>query len=640
MGEQHISTSTDDDQLRTFMKKLLDDVVALEALLETDRFETGVRRVGAEQEMFLVDRSLRPASVVMEVLERAQDPRLTTELARFNLEANLTPQVFNSSCLRRMEDELNETLGVARDAARHCGADILLTGILPTLRKADLGLDNMTPKPRYLELNRTLRRLRGEEFHVLIRGIDELETTHDNVMLESCNTSFQVHFQVSPKEFAKFYNLAQAVTGPLLAAAVNSPVLLKHRLWHETRIALFERSVDTRSSTRVDRAARPRVHFGDGWIQNSVLEIFREDIARFRILIANAIDEDPMQVLERGGIPQFGALRLHNGTVYRWNRACYGVVGDKAHLRIENRVLPSGPTVLDEVANAAFFFGMMAALAEDEKPIHKLMSFEDAKTNFFSAARDGLKAPIVWKGKTISAQELLLGELIKTARWGLEFVKVDSTDIDRYLGALEERVRKNMTGSQWMLNSLHAMGEQGTPDIRYRTMSAAMLANQKSGAPVHTWEPAKLEGDQKNWRDSYQTAGQFMSTDLFTVQPSDIIDLAANIMDWKKIRHILVEDEQGRLVGVLSHRALIRMVARGSRGGAQERPTVAQMMVKDPLTIGPEMPTLEVMKLMRERGVSCIPVVEGDKLVGVITERDLIDVSRKLLESYLSESQQ
>lgn len=639
MGEQHIATSTDDDQLRTFMKKLLDDVVALEALLETDRFETGVRRVGAEQEMFLVDRSLRPASVVMEVLERAQDPRLVTELARFNLEANLTPQVFNSSCLRRMEDELNEVLGVARDAARHCGADILLTGILPTLRKADLGLDNMTPKPRYLELNRTLRRLRGEEFHVLIRGIDELETTHDNVMLESCNTSFQVHFQVGPKEFAKFYNLAQAVTGPLMAAAVNSPVLLKHRLWHETRIALFERSVDTRSSTRVDRAARPRVHFGDGWIQNSVLEIFREDIARFRILIANAIDEDPMQVLERGGIPQFGALRLHNGTVYRWNRACYGISGDKAHLRIENRVLPSGPTVLDEVANAAFFFGMMAALAEDEKPIYRLMSFEDAKTNFFSAARDGLKAQMSWKGKTMSAQELLLGELIKTARWGLEYVKVDSSDIDRYLGALEERVRKNMTGSQWFLNSLHAMGEQGTPDIRYRTLSAAMLANQKSGAPVHTWEPAKLEGEPKTWRDSYQTAGQFMSTDLFTVQPSDIIDLAANIMDWKKIRHILVEDDEGRLVGLLSHRALIRMVARGTRG-AQDRPTVAQMMVKDPLTIGPEMPTLEVMRLMRERGISCLPVVEAGKLVGVITERDLIDVSRKLLESYLSEAQQ
>lgn len=639
MGEQNISTSSDDDQLRNFMKKLLDDVVALERLLETDRFETGVRRVGAEQEMFLVDRSLRPASVVMEVLERAQDPRLTTELARFNLEANLSPQVFNASCLRRMEDELNEVVGVARDAARHCGADILLTGILPTLRKADLGLDNMTPKPRYLELNRTLRRLRGDDFHVLIRGIEELETTHDNVMLESCNTSFQVHFQVSPKEFAKFYNLAQAVTGPLLAASVNSPVLLKHRLWHETRIALFERSVDTRSSLRVDRAARPRVHFGDGWIQQSVLEIFREDIARFRILIANAIDEDPMQVIERGGIPQFGALRLHNGTVYRWNRACYGISGDKAHLRIENRVLPSGPTVLDEVANAAFFFGLMAALAEDERPVFKDMSFEDAKSNFFNAARDGLKAQQTWKGKVMSAQDLILGELIKTARWGLQHVKVDGSDIDRYLGTIEERVRKGATGSQWMLNSLHAMGEQGTSDVRYRTLSSAMLTNQKSGAPVHTWETAKLEGEPKTWRDSYQTAGQFMSTDIFTVQPSDIIDLAANIMDWKKIRHILVEDEEGRLVGLLSHRALIRLVARGARG-AQDNATVAQLMVKNPLTIGPEMPTLEVMKLMRERGISCIPVVEGDKLVGVITERDLIEVSGKLLESYLRDAQQ
>jgi len=638
MGEQNIATS-DDDQLRHFMKKLLDDVVALERLLETDRFETGVRRVGAEQEMFLVDRSLRPASVVMEVLERAQDPRLTTELARFNLEANLSPQVFNASCLRRMEDELNEVVGVARDAARHCGADILLTGILPTLRKADLGLDNMTPKPRYLELNRTLRRLRGDDFHVLIRGIEELETTHDNVMLESCNTSFQVHFQVSPREFAKFYNLAQAVTGPLLAASVNSPVLLKHRLWHETRIALFERSVDTRSQVRVDRAARPRVHFGDGWIQQSVLEIFREDIARFRILIANAIDEDPMQVIERGGIPQFGALRLHNGTVYRWNRACYGLSGDKAHLRIENRVLPSGPTVLDEVANAAFFFGLLAALAEDEKPVFKDMSFEDAKANFFNAARDGLKAQQTWKGRTMSAQDLILGELLKTARWGLQHVKVDGSDIDRYLGTIEERVRKGTTGAQWMLNSLHAMGEQGTSDVRYRTLSSAMLANQKSGAPVHTWETAKLEGEPKTWRDSYQTAGQFMSTDIFTVQPSDIIDLAANIMDWKKIRHILVEDEEGRLVGLLSHRALIRMVARGARG-AQDNATVAQLMVKNPLTIGPEMPTLEVMKLMRERGISCLPVCEGDKLVGVITERDLIDVSGKLLESYLRDAQQ
>jgi CBS domain-containing protein len=595
--------------------------------------------VGAEQEMFLVDRGLRPASVITDVLERATDPRFTTELARFNLEANLTPQVFNSSCLRRMEDELNELLGMARDAARACGADILLAGILPTLRRSDLGLDNMTPKPRYLELNRTLRRLRGGDFHVLIRGIEEFETTHDNVMLESCNTSFQVHFQVGPGEFAKFYNLAQAVTGPLLSAAVNSPVLLKHRLWHETRIALFERSVDTRSTARGERSARPRVHFGDGWIRDSVLEIFREDIARFRILIAGAFDEDPMAVLERGEIPQLSALRLHNGTVYRWNRACYGIQGGKAHLRIENRVLPAGPTVLDEVANAAFFFGMLANLAEEPKTIDRQMEFEHTRANFFNAARDGIKAQMTWTGgKVWAAQDLLLGELIPRARAGLQFVKVDADDIDRYLGCLEERVKSGRTGAQWILASLHDMGEQGTADVRYRTVATAMLHNQKSGAPVHSWEPAKIQAEPENWRESYQTAGQFMSTDLFTVQPHDIIDLAANIMDWKHIRHIPVEDEQGRLVGLLSHRAMLRLVARGPRTApTAERPTVASVMIKNPLTVGPEMPTLEVMRLMRERKVSCLPVVEGDKLIGVITEADLIEVSRKLLESYLRE---
>jgi CBS domain-containing protein len=216
-------------------------------------------------------------------------------------------------------------------------------------------------------------------------------------------------------------------------------------------------------------------------------------------------------------------------------------------------------------------------------------------------------------------------------------VKVDSDDIDRYIGCLEDRVKSGQTGAQWILSSLHGMGEQGTVDVRVRTLSTVMLQNQKTGAPVHTWELAQVQGEPENWRDSYQTAGQFMSTDLFTVQPHDIVDLAANIMDWKHIRHIPVEDEQGRLVGLLSHRALLRLVARGPRSSAPsvERPTVASLMIKNPLTIGPEMPTLEVMKLMRERKVSCLPVLEGEKLIGVITEADLIEVSRKLLESYL-----
>lgn len=642
MGEQHVAEQADEREVQAFMKALLDDVVALERLLDEDRIESGVRRIGAEQEMFLVDRSLRPAPLAMEVLERVSDPRLTTELARFNLEANLSPRIFGGDCLRRLEQELEELCGLAAAAARDAGGEVLLTGILPTLRAGDLGLDNMTPRPRYHELNRALRGLRGGEFHVRIQGVDELEMTHDNIMLESCNTSFQIHFQVGTHEFASLYNLAQAVTGPVLAAAVNSPVLLRHRLWHETRIALFERSVDTRPAARTDRAQKPRVHFGDGWVRESVLELFREDIARFRILMTCEALEDPAEVMARGEAPQLSALRLHNGTVYRWNRPCYGVTEGRPHLRIENRALPAGPTLLDEVANAAFFYGLMAGLSREHERIDRDLAFEDAKTNFFAAARHGLRAQLTWLGgRTFTAPALILEELLPAARAGLRAAGVDGADVDRYLGVIEERVRAGQTGAQWALSSLSAMEGKGTPEARYRALCAATLEHQRRGEPVHTWGPAELTEDPRALRDNYRTVGQFMSTDLFTVRPTDIIDFAASVMDWRHVRHVPVEDEAGRLVGIVSHRSLLRLIARGAgRAGGPASgppPTVASIMRPSPITVSPETTTLEAMRRMREHRVGCLPVVDGERLVGIITERDLIEVSARLLESYLQE---
>ena len=291
MGEHGVSDS-DGTKLRAFMRLLLGDVQALEKLLEQGRLETGVRRIGAEQEMFLVDGAGRPARIAAEVLARLKHPSLAPELALFNLEANLQPRVFGGSCLREMEEELRELLGKASDAAGEEGGSILLTGILPTLTTADLGLDSMTPDPRYLALNRAITDLRGGRFHFRIKGLDELDATHENVMLESCNTSFQIHFQVAPDEFARFYNLAQAITAPVLAAAVNSPLLLGRRLWHETRVALFQQSLDARSPTHQARGQRARVSFGDHWVKESVLEIFREDIARFRVVLATELEED------------------------------------------------------------------------------------------------------------------------------------------------------------------------------------------------------------------------------------------------------------------------------------------------------------------------------------------------------------
>ena len=342
MGEHNVDQELDEQKLQMFTKALLEDLRALEYMLANDLIESGVRRIGAEQEMFLVAENLRPESVSAEVLKHANDPRLTTEIARFNLEANLTPLNLSGNCFSQMESELLEVLARTRDSASHFGAAVLLAGILPTLRKSDLTLENLTPAPRYHQLNDSVTKLRGGPFSIHIKGLDELNITHDNMMMESCNTSFQIHLQVSPQEFAPLYNLAQAITAPVLAAAVNSPLLFGHRLWQETRVALFQHSTDARSASQQGRSQPTRVSFGNRWIDNSVLELFQEQIARFRMILINdrARVRFPCWLAVR--FPT-NSLRMHNGTIWPWNRACYGVTNGVAHLRIENRALPVWP---------------------------------------------------------------------------------------------------------------------------------------------------------------------------------------------------------------------------------------------------------------------------------------------------------
>lgn len=637
MGEHTVSEAADEAESRAFMKALLADVRALEAMLQRGMFETGKRRVGAEQEMFLVDADARPAPLACELLDELDERRLTTELARFNLEANIDPRVFEGNALSEIEAEVQELVKLADTAAQRHGANVLLAGILPTLRRGDLGLDSMTPIPRYRALNDTLRAMRGGDFHIAIKGIDELNVHHDNVMFEACNTSFQVHFQVSPDEFAKLYNVAQLVTGPVLAAAANSPLLFGSRLWHETRVALFTSSIDDRSSSRQARGFKPRVTFGDQWVKSSVLEIFREQIARFRVVLSTPTEEDPMAVVERGEIPQLDALRLHNGTVYRWNRACYGISEGAAHLRIENRVLPGGPTILDELANAAFFFGLMAGVVEQLGDPAERFDFDSAKDNFFSAARHGLKAQFTWDdGETLTAAQLIRDRLLPLAKAGLEHSKIDGADIDRYLGVIEARVGANRTGASWALDSLATMGKGVSDHMKERRLVTAMLENQRAGFPVHAWEPCRIgemTEQEDEWRRGLQKVGQFMSTDLFTVRPNDLVDLAASVMEWEHIKHVPVEDDDGHLVGLVTHRDLLKLVARGQEG---TETVVRDIMIAAPKTIDPETATLDAMNLMREEGVGCLPVVDEDeRLVGIITQSDLIRVSAHLLEKFL-----
>jgi CBS domain-containing protein len=638
MGEHNVEQQLDEKKSQAFMKALLDDLRALEYMIKTGRFETGVVRIGAEQEMFLVDRNMRPAPISLEVLNHAKDSRLTTEIARFNLEANLTPLALTGRCFRSMEQELEELLGLVHKSAKTLGANVLLSGILPTLQKSDLTLENLTPIPRYHQLNRGVIGLRGGPFAIHIKGLDELQLTHDNIMMESCNTSFQVHFQTSPAEFASHYNTAQAITAPVLAAGVNSPLLFGHRLWQETRVALFQHSTDSRSPTQLARSQPTRVSFGDQWLKNSVVELFHDQISRFRPIMITQPDEDPFQVLARGETPLLSSLRLHNGTVWRWNRACYGITDGIAHLRIENRALPSGPTVQDEIANAAFFVGLMVALPHEYGEIAKRLSFDDAKENFFAAARHGLNAQFKWlDGKNLSATFLILNDLLPLARAGLKEIDVDSNDIDKYLGIAEERVRSGQTGAQWMLNSLTSLKGHEQNDLHTGVITSTMLARQKENIPVHEWKLAEA-GELDDWSRSYQTVGQFMSTDLFTLRPNDLVDLAASLMEWRHIRHVPVEDENGHLIGLVTHRGLLRLLSRSSTAPDGASMTVREIMKPNPTSVTSATPTLEAIEIMRRSGIGCLPVVDDNRLVGIVTSYDFLTATANLFKRHLTAS--
>lgn len=635
MGRQDVTTPGAAD-VRHFTRALLRDLQALERMLAAGMIESGIRRFGAEQELFLVNQGWRPAPVAMEVLERLGAGPFVTELARFNLEFNLDPHLLRGTCFSELEREIDMRIAEVRRAAAELGCDVVLTGILPTLGKSDLTLDNMTPKDRYYALNEAMNRMRGGSYRLRIIGIDDLNVEHDSVMLEACNTSAQVHLQVDADEFARVYNVAQAVTGPIMAAATNSPVLFGKRLWAETRIALFQQSLDTRSTTLHMRELQPRVRFGDRWLDESVLELFQEDIAHFRVLLATDPGEDPLEVLDRGGVPRLRALQLHNGTVYRWNRPCYGISDGKPHLRIECRVLPAGPSVLDEVANAALWIGAVLGGVEHYGDIRPRLPFDIARANFLAASRMGMRAGFYWTDNTsMSAQTLLEEEIIPLARVGLADAGIASEDIDRYMGVIEERVQRRATGAAWTLSSLAAMQGQGTQAERLAAVTAATAARQREGRAVHEWPLARIE-EAGDWAPSYLTVEQYMSTALYTVHEDELVDLVAFLMDRNVIRHVLVENDDHELVGVVSYRSLLRMVAQGRNPNMDPLP-VGSIMARDPVTVTPQTTTLEAIELMRGRRLSCLPVVNRGKLVGIVTESDFMPVAYQLLSDSLKE---
>jgi hypothetical protein len=458
-------------------------------MLRESRFDVERPMTGLEVELNLVDERCDPAMKNAEVLDAIADPDFVTELGQFNLEINVAPRRLTGGGITAFERDVRASLNAAEAKARTVGAHMVMVGILPTLRTEHMNPDTLSANPRYRLLNDQIFAARGEDLDIAIRGVERLRVTTDSIIPEAACTSMQLHLQVSPENFPAYWNASQAVAGIQLAVGANSPFLLGKELWAETRIALFEQATDTRSEELKAQGVRPRVWFGERWI-TSIFDLFEENVRYFPALLPITEEEDPVAVLDGGDTPNLAELRLHNGTIYRWNRPVYDVVRGVPHLRVENRVLPSGPTVVDMMANAAFYFGVVRSLAEDERPIWSQMSFSAAEENFHSGARDGIAAQVYWPGLgTLPASELVLRRLLPRAYAGLQSWGMEPSERDRLMGIIEQRCLTARNGSTWQSSAFHGLFDAGAMDRfdALREVVRRYSVHMHENLPVHEW---------------------------------------------------------------------------------------------------------------------------------------------------------
>jgi len=488
MGREVTATTFTRADRQRYREKVLRNLDALARMLAEGRFAAERRSLGVEIELNLTDEHGAPAMANAVVLERIADPDFQTELGQFNVEINIPPRRLQDGVFAELEAAVRRSLNHAEERARTAGAHMMLIGILPTLGPEHLTADSLSANPRYALLNDQIFAARGEDLDISIAGVERLATTAETIAPEAACTSVQLHQQVDPASFGVCWNAAQAIAGVQLAVGANSPFFFGRELWRETRIALFEQATDTRPEELKAQGVRPRVWFGERWI-TSIFDLFDENARYFSALLPQCEDEDPFEVLDAGGTPGLHELRLHNGTIYRWNRPVYDVVGGQAHLRVENRVLPAGPTVADIMANAALYYGLVRALAEDRRPVWSHLSFATARDNFHAGARDGIDAQLYWPGVgEVPATELVLRHLLPIAHDGLDRWGIDAGDRDRLLGIIEQRCLRRRNGASWQSDVVAGLRERGLDrasaqremTVRYRQL---MHANE----PVHAW---------------------------------------------------------------------------------------------------------------------------------------------------------
>jgi len=624
MGSHSVKAIESLSERKDFLYHLLNDVKALDMMIENKLFEKGIQRIGAEQELCIINKHFHPSKNALKILKKIDDKHFTTELALFNLEINLDPLILETNCFSLLEKQVSTLLKKAHIAADQFDHDkILLVGILPTLMKKDLAYENITPHERYEVLNDVLKKIRGDDFLVRIKGIDELILNHKSILFEACNTSFQVHLQIPLNEIVDKYNWSQAIAGPMLSVMSNSPRLLGKDLWSETRIALFQQSVDIRNESYLLREQKPRVSFGSDWIRESIIELYKDDIVRYTPLLTSSFIEDAVSKLKKGEIPKLDALNVHNGTIYKWNRLCYGQNNGVPHLRIENRYIPSGPSVKDEIANAVFWVGVMQGMPNKYKKIYNKVPFNEVKGNFLNAARTGINTYFNWFGKGISAKRLIKEQLLPIARKGLEKSQIDKKDINYYLNIIEKRVDAYQTGSVWITSSNRALRKKMTRDIADATLTSCMYKNQLKGKPVHQWELA----NPKNCIDidiNVIKLERFMTTEVFVVNENDLVDLVAKIMKWKNIHHIPVVNNENKITGIITKTNLIEIFMH------KDKLLIAKdIMIKNIITVNAGTSLRDANKIMITNKIGCLPILEFGELVGILTKNDLI----KLLNS-------
>jgi|HubBroStandDraft_1064217.scaffolds.fasta_scaffold16997_3 gamma-glutamyl:cysteine ligase YbdK (ATP-grasp superfamily) len=474
---------------RAYRAKVRTCLDVLARMLRESRFETGFQHVGLEIEFNLVDKCGYPAMTNADVLAMIADEAWATELGKFNIELAGAPEVLAAGVFTALQSSLENIIGRVAELVEPTGTRLAMIGILPSLRETDVGEESLSFNPRFRLLNDEILAARGEEMRIQIEGQDRLLTYVDSIVAEAACTSLQCHLQVSPDTFASYWNAAQAIAGIQVAVSANSPYLFGQELWRETRITLFEQATDTRPEELRAQGVRPRVWFGDRWI-TSVFDLFEENLRYFPALLPLSEDEDPVAVLERGEAPELAELTLHNGTVYRWNRPVYAVAGGTPHLRVENRVLPAGPTVVDSIANAAFYYGLVGELAEAERPVWSQMPFSAAAANLIAGARFGLDAQVYWPGVgMVPVAELVLRRLLPMAASGLVRCGIDSADVNRLLSIIEQRCVTGRNGASWQVDSARRLQASGTDRHEaLRLMTQVYIELMNAGEPVHDWQ--------------------------------------------------------------------------------------------------------------------------------------------------------